>query len=332
MSTAERLQAYYNFDEDVLAAVEDAAERQNRQSYTELADAYGLADGPLLSRPLPDTHRKLEYLDLRPAVEYDETHARLLFAPLGIAVDENMAMRAMRLFGTQPVERLVVVGSPALLGNRNNLLRFSDLPGTAAGNLSHTVWLALRQLQDDGVRTLDTLGYSYGADRAATAASEAANFEIEAERGVWAESPAVANRGLKLLTDFARSGKVLDDYVNAAQSDPLIEARKIAHKGSARYWAGMARVGNLATAITLARDSFSGRALAALQEQPGMRATVAWGTASEITDNDRMEQIAHDLQTAFPGRVGALALEGMHHAGGDDIDLHAAIMLQGLKV
>jgi hypothetical protein len=242
-------------------------------------------------------------------------------------------MRAMRLFAADPSERLMVVGSPACLGNNANMLRIGDMLGVARGNLRHVVGPALRQLQHDKVRSVATLGYSYGAETAATAASEAGGFEMAAHHGVWVEPPAVANRTFtQLLGDFVRSGKELDNYVAAAHSRPLNEARKLANKGFLRYAGGMVRLSNVAIAATLKTDSFEGRARAALRTQPGLSVTVGWGTSSEIVNNERMEQLVETLRDEYPLRVGALAVRGMHHAGGDDIDLHAAIMLQGLRV
>ena len=343
MTTRERLHDYYEFDESIMDAVAEAAEWQNQRSFLELAEQYGLTDGPLPlghyrprnQRPFEASgvsRRSLEYIELRPQTDHDETRARLLFTPMGISVDESIAMRAMRLHAAEPTERLVVVGSPAKLGNRNNILRLGDLPHVARGYLDHVVAPALRQLKNMGVKRVSTLGYSYGAETAATAAAEAGKFDLEATHGSWAEPPAVTNRApWQLLKDFQRSGDVLQRYVDQAESRPLNEARELA-RDDVRWLGGMGRLSNIAIGAMLSRDGFERRAREALTVQPELHATLAWGTVSEITDNDRMETIVADLRADFPLRVGAIAVDGMHHAGGDDIDLHAAIMLQGLRV
>ncbi len=340
MSTAERLLDYYDFDETVVQAVSEAAERQNQKSFMELADEYGLSDGaePLAQfktqreRPFFDSIRWLEYIDLVPKHDYDEARARLLFTPMGIPVDESIAMRAIRMFEADPSERLMVVGSPARLGNNANILRLGDMYPVSRGDLRHAVGPALRQLQHDDVYSLTTLGYSYGAETAATAAAEASKFGIAACRGVWVEPPAVVNRSVRqLLSQFRHAGHRLDEYVTAPQSRPLIEARELADKGFMRYAGGMGRLSNMAIATTLSKDTFEPRVRSALKAQQELDVTIAWGTASEITPHERMVRMVEDLQGEFPLRVGALAVEGMHHAGGDDIDLHAAIMLQGMR-
>lgn len=334
MTTAERLIQFYDFDEAVLAAVQETAARQNSQHYTELADEHGIGDGPQQIRPFTESRRVLEYATLTPPGDYDETKCRLLFTPMGIGVDESMMMRAMRLFDAQPDERLMVVGSPAAIGNKTNLLRIGDLPAVAAGNLSVAVEPALHYLHKRRVTTIDTLGYSYGADAAAAAAGEAARFALEVRHGVWAETASATSRSVgRLALDFVRSGDELDNYVNAADSMPLREARDLADTGFPRWIGGMVlRGSNLAIARGLARGGFAHRARTAYDTQPGLHTAIAWGTASELTDSGRMEQIVSHLQTLYDTeRTKALPLTGMHHAGGDDIDLHAAIMLQGLR-
>jgi hypothetical protein len=339
MTTTERLQQYYEFDESIVGAISEVAESQNRRSFINLAEEFGLTDGALplpvyqteRDKPFDDSMRRVEYIDLQPRRDYDETRARLLFTPMGISVDQSIAMRAMRLFAADPTERLIVVGSPARLGNNANLVRLGDMPLVWAGKLNHVVAPALKLLRKKGISNVATLGYSYGADTAVTAAAEAERYSLQANQGVWAESPAVLNRGTpRLISDFTSSGSELDNYVKAANSRPLNEAREAADASLA--WAGgMLRLSNIAIAHMLSRDSFGKRAMHAFKRAPELRATLAWGTSSELTDNDRMEDIVTTLRKKFPSRVGAIALEGMHHAGGDDIDLHAAIMLQGLS-
>lgn len=339
MTTAERLQQYYEFDELIVGAISEAAEGQNQRSFIELADEYGLTDG---ARPIPSyvtqdkqpfdySLRKVEYIDLQPKGDHDQTRARLLFTPMGISVDQSIAMRAIRMFAAEPTERLIVVGSPARIGNNANLIRLGDIPLVCMGKLRHVVEPTLKLLSDKGVTKVDTLGYSYGANPAATAAAEAARFSLQANRGVWAEPTAVVRRGIpQLVADFASSGPELDNYVKAANSRPLNEAREAANTPLA--WAGgMLRLSNIAIARTLSQDSFEKRVVEALKSVPDLKTTLAWGTSSELTDHSRMEEIVNRLRKKFPTRVGAIALEGMHHAGGDDIDLHAAIMLQGLR-
>jgi hypothetical protein len=179
----------------------------------------------------------------------------------------------------------------------------------------------------------DDIGYSYGAEKAATAAECAFDYDIEAERGIWMEPVAVAQRGLlRLLKDFQSAGVALDDYVQGTDSEPYLAARQEAASGRmpfARYIGGLLRASNIAIAHALSTDSFGVRADAALLAQANMQANIIWGTDSELSLNMPMLNTTKDLQKNHSEqRVHGRPVVGMRHAGGDDIDLHAALVLE----
>lgn len=338
MTTGERLDRYGAFDDDIVASVADVAAEQNRHGFRELADRYGMADGPQRTQPLMNSHSNhtMEYLRFEPAQDYDETKARILYAPMAIPVDENMTMRALRLFAADPSEQLFVIGSPAHVGNHANRPPITSLPRIAKGDFTPQALPLLAHFRHElpHIDTVDALGYSYGADVAAAFGALAVNreYDVQVARGVWAEPASLTRRPVKqLLDDFMRSGEQLDAYVQAADSRPLDEARELADSGLARYIGGLSRLSNLAIVKALAHNGFARRAAESLSKNPDLRATLVWGTASEITDATVAERTAASLSSLYQNRVGGLAIEGMHHAGGDDIDLHAAIMLQGLR-
>jgi hypothetical protein len=60
--------------------------------------------------------------------------------------------------------------------------------------------------------------------------------------------------------------------------------------------------------------------------------SVSYGDNSELVPTDAIEGILEDVsRSEYGSRVSAMKIRGMHHAAVDDIDLHAAIMMQGLR-
>src|SRR5438045_4908780 len=109
MSTAERLQSYYDFSEGTIEAVEKAAALQNPLSFDELAKKYEIQDGPQLIKP--SGHKEIDILWLKPDEDYDETQSRVYHLPMGNALSESMIMRGLRLFETDKSKPLMLVRS-----------------------------------------------------------------------------------------------------------------------------------------------------------------------------------------------------------------------------
>ena len=337
MSTSERLEQFFPFDEAVLEQVSDAATWQNRFTFPQLAARYGIEDGPQVV-PATHDHKAFEVLTLEPQGDYDPSQARLLHLGMSLPIDPNTTMRALRLFGADQSRQLIVTGSPAAAGQRYGKLRFQDMKKVWDGDLTPAVDPFLAYVHGLGVKRTEEVGFSYGADKAAASAMRAGAFDIAAERGVWMESASAVNRGpgltglARLGIDFISAGEELENYVAACASPPLREAREQADVGMPRYLLGLGRLSNLAIANALAHDGFEDRVRRALSMQPELKATVAWGTSSELADDAVMRALTERLRAAFgEERVNPLALENMHHIGCDDIDLHAAIVLQGLR-
>lgn len=346
-TTIERLSSYQIFDEDVVERVAQVAHDQNRSSFAELADQHGLQDGPQRFRA-PEQRSPLEYVHFQPAGDYDETKVRLLMTPMNTPVDNNMAMRALRLFAADPSAPLVVAGAPAAIGNRSNLPNLRELPKIWQGDLRALVRPALRYLMDEtDALWIDAIGYSYGADAAASAAAEALEYTLEVDRAVLMEPASTADRGLlKLGQAFQSSEAPLQGYVDATESQPLFEARRQSDVGMARYLGGLMRLSNVAIAHALSSNSFPARVAQALDAQPALRTTIVWGQNSELADGQNLAAAVADLHKRYgrfrevygtaryhygQPRVNSLVVPNMHHAGADDIDLHAALVLQSLR-
>ena len=337
MNTAERLLEYYPFDDDIVASVADAAAGQNQRHFSELATHYNLAERLQNVPALHYANRSFELLHMTPTGDYDETKARVLVAPFAMPVNDAMAMRVLRLFAADPSEQLLVIGAPAPIGNRHNRPQPGALRTVWRGDLKPLVMpliMHIRHGNNDAlhrVAALDTLGFSYGADAAMAVSVAAAERGIAAECGVWVEPGSARRRTVRKLRNDA---KVLgeyrlhfDRYVQDADSMPLREALCGSEVSELRYAGGLMRLSNLAILRALSRGDFADRAAQVLHGNPRARATIAWGTKSEFVSEQAMQWLVARLGN----RVGALALTGMHHAGGNDIDLHAAIMLQGLR-
>ena len=331
MNVVNRLENLYPFDEAVVQDVELAAALQNQRTFPELADMYNLADGPSTT-VIPGMAGLYQYWHLKPTGDYDETAVRVYMAPMATPTDQNLAMRTMRLFAADPSLPLFVAGAPAAVGNRNNRISPSNLPTVWRGNLQPAVAPTLHFLRSSGVQTADFIGHSYGAATAAAASAGAAEYGVTVAHGVYMEPAGVVSRGLfRLLGDFKRSEAKLQHNVEASASEPFLEARKLADTGFTRYVGGLLRLSNVAIAHAQTMPLFVPDVRTALDEQIHMHATLAWGGKSEITPTPAMERGVKYLGNMFPGQVSRMMVPEMYHAGGDDIDLHAAMVLQALR-
>lgn len=332
INIAEHLERFYPyFDGEIEQSVAAAAAAQDNLSFRELATQYGVDNGPQSVRPYGD-RRVMEYYQLVPKADYDETAARVCYASMATPADKSMAMRAIRLFAADPSAPLLVVGNPGAVGRRANRLRPIDAARVWRGQLGPAVSLSLQHLQNTGVKRAEFIGYSYGAELAASACAESCDFGIDARSGVWMEPVSMIDRGLiSLASDFIDSGAALPEYVAASDSVALDEARASADTGLSRYVFGVLRLSNVAIAHALSRDGFSGRARLALDTQARFRATTVWGDASELSQPNRLKALGNELSATYGRRYGALIMKGMKHAGGDDINLHAAMVLQASR-
>lgn len=332
MSTSERLQQFYDFDQDILARVEQVAHDQRQKSFAQLADQYGIAKGAQWTYPFFD-ERAVDFYYFKPKQDFDETKLRVYRAPMANPADTNMAMRAIRLFAADPSEPLMVLGNPAAIGLRKHRILRQNLKTVWNGDLAPAVEPAVEYIQHLGVKRADFIGYSYGAEASPVEAAVAKSRDIVAERGVWIEPAAVVQRSLvRLALSFGSTGgDKLKDAVERTGSEALNEARDIANVGMVRWGLGMLRASNLAIAHSMTMPRFVVRAEQALAAQPTLKATVGWGEQSELAVDENMQQVIERLEDHYAARVGHMALRGMNHAGGDDIDLHAAMVLQGLR-
>ena len=337
MNTAERLARYCVFDEAVIDAVSAAALHQNSQSFQALADEQGIGAGPQRVHPYADA-QNIELFHIKPKTEYDASLLRVYQAPYGVAANKSVAMCALRLFASEPTTQVMVIGSPSALGNSANLLPYRDLSTIRGGDLRQAVRPALFYMQHLGITKAEVLGYSYGGDAGAAMVAAAPDYGIAVNDAVLVESAGVTKRFLpSLIKDFLTSGKHLNAYIASTDCKPLFEARnsnvsRVEKTESLLRWAGgLLRPSNRAIMRGISQGTFSDRLDSALSQQPELRTTLIWGSESEIVGTTAARAMVTTLSGNHPGRVVGLEIKGMHHAGGDDIDLHAAMTLQGLN-
>jgi len=176
------------------------------------------------------------------------------------------------------------------------------------------------------------LGYSSGASLAQAAAKIAPEHGLDVQRSVFAEPPNVATRSLfELMKQFMRSGAQLDSYIDQADSRPLNEATRLA-RDDIGYMAGLARPSNVAIAHALGLPTYGGLVKELVEQQPGLGITTVVASESKISGFAAFQSIEGAGGAALSRQTGVMILEGAHHAAADDIDLHAAMMLQGLTL
>jgi hypothetical protein len=167
-------------------------------------------------------------------------------------------------------------------------------------------------LASKGVTSSVQLGYSFGADKAAVTSSTAPQANQTVTRGVFIEPSSIEKQPItRLLKRFMASSSELWSYVDqsesASYSDVRAVEKKITNAPSTIAWfAGLARPTNRAIAQVLANGQFDIRIGDAINANPGGKFVM--------------------------NRFGSMVLRNMHHAGGDDVDLHAAIMMQGMRL
>ena len=337
MNTADRLTQYYDFSPEVLNAVSTAAEEQNTHTFDELATRYGVEDG--VQRFYDGLHgftpHPVEYVLFKPEADYDERHMRVLHLPMACPADKNMVMRGIRLFGADPTSQLMIVGNPSSPGLSQTKFSIHEAYQVfRTHSLKPAARPLLHFLEKKGVTTTEHLGFSYGASKGADASAESGEYGQEVVAGVFVDPANVVNRGLfRLFRDMMASNAELEEYVKQTGCEALFEARSVNNKFTDALWlTSLLRVSNLAVANVLKRDGFEDSVDNALTAQQNMYAALGSGTLSLIAIDENMRGLTTRLHDKFDDRVKPMVFDGMPHAGGDDIDLHAAMMLEGLWV
>lgn len=327
--------SYHLFDDDLHEDVARAAHDQDALIFEELADRYRLDD---TVRVTDCDGRPVQSVTFTPEVDYDETHARVYHVPFAISLDPNTLMRLMRQFASDPSEQLIAYSNPGTVGQTGGTLKLSDIRHIVR---THDMTPAIAPQQADlanrKLASVDRLGYSFGTLQALTAMGEhAPHPEVETQAGILVEPVAVAKQNIfKLAGSFLSSGAEVARYIDQTDSAPYSLVRNQRFYGLdiglVNYSIGIGRATNLAAALQIAHGGIYDHAHEVLTRNQADSLTFAWGTASEISEPETTAQQVATLQEQFGDAVHEMPLQGMHHAGGDDINLHALIMNQALR-
>jgi hypothetical protein len=323
-NVVERLESYYPFDQDIIDTVAEVAARQQSMTYQEYFDSLFIGKPEMIDGGA-------QIVDIHPLSDWDGRRARVIHQPMANPLDPNMLYQAATIYASDPTVRTIVTGNPSGIGYGQNLLSRDDREKVMNGNLRPTIDAVSRYLTSTGVESVEHIGYSYGADKAAVAAEFANDYDQEVMTSVHIEPVSVVKRSLaKLGAAFMSTNKELSRYVDASDT-PAFKAARKESVGMVTYSLGLARLSNLAIAQALGRDGFEGRMDRALTNQPEMKSSIIWGTDSELAIDGLVSAITGRLIAKYGGeRVVPTRLPGQKHALPNDIHLQAALVLRGL--
>lgn len=248
---------------------------------------------------------------------------------MGQPLDPNNLYSIATIAATNPNTRIIAAPNPSAPGYRAPSLTSAEREQIEKGDFSPLVEPTLEYAKLVGVNELNHYGYSFGSDLALGAARSGFSDFIQ-PRILLIEPASVIKRGvLELGKDFMSANPALPLY--SSQNGP---ARKSAGKeslGIMRYSLGLLRLSNFAIAKGIAQGNFGEDLGKVLALNPEATATVAWGTDSELADNDALEDITKSAKEEHgQDRVKTMQLPRQKHALANDLALQAALVRQGL--
>ena len=155
-----------------------------------------------------------------------------------------------------------------------------------------TVDPLMQYLEREGIEQADHTGGSCGADRVATAVGYSDKYDHHVPHAILMDPASVVHRSLLgLVRQFLSSAAPMEGYVQAAASQPYLDARMQADKTNhGKVGAvGLLRPSNVAIAHALSLDGFETRVSHALNERKDMRADIIWGTVSIAIHRSRQK-------------------------------------------
>lgn len=325
MTTADRLSNYYPFDPEVIDKVSEFADRQRGYAtYGDFFDSVGVGE---TVKWQPDGYLPSEILDIRPA-EHDPEEALIYHLPMGNPLDPNQIYQIATIAGTNPNKRIIAAGNPSGRGYGYGRLDLWQRDRVANFDLRPVVEPVLRYVDEQGISRSHQVGYSYGSDKAAEAAMHA-DHEVE---NIITLEPVLGSRNLvRLGLDFASTAKELDHYVKASGL-PTFEAAREESVGMVDFDLGLLRLSNFAIARALAKGQFDVRLDNALERQHSARASVIWGSESELAVDGLCAAVCAGMSRTYSEhRVRGIRLPEQKHALANDIHLQAAVVRESLK-
>lgn len=323
MTTAARLEQYNAFDQEVIGRVAAVAEDQLRtDDYRSFITNYVLGD-----TLTENDARNATILDIRPR-EHDPKAALMIHLAMGQPLDPNNLYQIATIAAVNPNIRIITKGNPSGIGYAKQSLNREQREQASRGNFRPLTEPLMRFAEENGIESVDQYGYSFGADLAMNAATTA---ELYTPHVIVVEPASVVKRSLiGLGLAFGRSNSALQEYVDL--SGPAFAAARKESLGLPGFGVALARLSNLAIERGLSQGIFHGRTNEAMSAQPEMKATIAWGTESELSVDSVNTEIIRSLRSTYGSqRVHDIQLEGQKHALANDVYLQAALVAQGLR-
>jgi len=318
----------FGIDDSVIGPVLEVHGKLGLLGYQEL-----IARHPIEEVTVPATREQsaFQLLVYTPQSDHDEHYARVVHAPIFLGPDANARVRTIWLATAEPNTKLFFTASPTTITSPYNKLNHEGRIRVARGNTEPLVTPLLRYLEREKITTVEQIGYSFGGLTAATGSRLSPEYGITTVEGIFAEPAAVAMYGLlKLARNFNGTAKPFDEYVQATQSKALHEAKDVSRRNKIHYLLGFFGLTNMAIARCLAQPIFEDQVIGALQKNKDMYAAIAHGTKSELSTTEEMQAVLKRIEgiADVGARVVGITMNGMYHSGGEDLNLHLALLLQ----
>lgn len=327
MTTAERLNNYYAFSPEVVDDVAEFAEYQ--RSFEDYKDFFGAVGVPEVQVIPVGNKSGLTVVDIRPK-DHDESTAIIMHLPMANPLDTNQLYQVATIAGTNPDNRVIAFGNPSSGEYKGQRLTSAEKIVLGDGDLFPLVAPSVEYVEKQGVESANEIGYSYGALKSVAAAY----YGMYSVATALAIEPVSHPRSLlRLGRDFMSTDKALSAYTDAPGLDSYKQARKDA-VSMKNYLAGLVSSTNRTIAGVLASTDFrtwADQVLAGGLWGPGVgKLTLAWGSESELADDETMQKMLYGLKRAHGESVNGMRLVGQKHAMANDVHLHAALVKESL--
>lgn len=326
-ATTERLKGYYPFSQATIQAVASFAKKQaDFKTYQDFFTAVGV---PTPNIFLAKNGKGVPVVDIKPRIQ-PEKGVLVVHLPMGNPLDPNQLYHLATIAGVNAAYRVIGFGNPG--GGKYNFreqnLNAWQLLGIASTlNPKHLVAAELEYLQQQGIRQVYQIGYSYGALKALLSGIFAPQNSV---RGAVIIEPVSHRRGLlQLKSDFEATFEPMGGYVHAPQLQTFHDARK-PEPTKKEIQEGLTRPISISIAFLLALSNLKNVITRFFRVQPSASLTLAWGSKSELSNDGRMRQLAKEVSEEKSG-VKTIRLPGQKHALANDVHLYAAIVHEALS-
>lgn len=326
-TTAERLQKYGVFSALTVKDIALFAEKQaGYKTYKQFFEAVGIPEVKLF------VNKKGEGV---PVVDIASIHAQkgvlVIHLPMSNPLDANQLYHVATVAATNPAYRVIAFANPSgapFSYKQQNLTFFKRLFISTLRNLRPLVSAELSYLEQENIMAAHHIGYSYGAHKALI---EVLYSNPEHVQSLILIDPVAHPRGMKqLIEDFQNTFAPMAGYVNRTKIQTYFDARNEAAR-TEHHKAALKRPINIAIGFMIMRLDFISFVKKLLSGKPNLHISVAWGTESELGNDEHVSSNLQQLAQRYPGRVESLRLEGDRHALANDIHLYAAIIHESLR-